>query len=398
MAAHVLSFLVFAAALLAAPPVAIFLFETASAIVLSRKTPPRAVPARPRDRVGVLIPAHNEEDTLPATIASIRPQLRPGDRLLVVADNCTDCTATVAADLGAEVAIRADEARRGKGFALDFGVRRFSGDPPGIVVVVDADCRLSDAAIDRLAAACSGANRPAQALDLMVGTTPGARAREFAWRIKNWIRPLGLSSVGLPCQLMGTGMAFPWEIIAAANLATGALAEDLRLGLELAARNHPPIFCPLAVVTSEFPVFGGRSQQDRWERGHIAAIVDVVPRHILHAVRRGNANLLVLAMDAAVPPLTLLWIFIVVLLFLSLCVFRMGGDSAALAVSGANALGFMASTGLCWLWGGRDIVSPGDVLLLGARSFAKIPFYLRFLVTRSAGAWTRTDRRRNGVR
>ena len=70
------------------------------------------------------------------------------------------------------------------------------------------------------------------------------RVREFAWRVKNWVRPLGLSSLGLPCQLMGTGMAFPWEVIADARLATGSLAEDLKLGLELAANGHPPVFCP----------------------------------------------------------------------------------------------------------------------------------------------------------
>jgi cellulose synthase/poly-beta-1,6-N-acetylglucosamine synthase-like glycosyltransferase len=188
---------------------------------------------------------------------------------MVVADNCTDGTAAVAKSLGADVIVRSDAMNIGKGFALDWGIRHFAKDPP---LVVDADCKLGDRTIDRLAAVCKATNRPVQALYTMLSAefaTPGTRAREFAWRVKNWIRPLGLSSLGLPCQLMGTGMAFPWKMIATAKLATSALVEDLTLGLQLAATGAPPLFCPAATVTSEFPGTreGSRSQQLRWETG-----------------------------------------------------------------------------------------------------------------------------------
>src|SRR5438045_3019090 len=49
--------------------------------------------AEARARVAVLIPAHNEEAVLAATLESVRPQLNAGDRLVVVADNCDDGTA-----------------------------------------------------------------------------------------------------------------------------------------------------------------------------------------------------------------------------------------------------------------------------------------------------------------
>ena len=57
--------------------------------------------------------------------------------------------------------------------------------------------------------------------------------------MKNWVRPLGLSNLNLPCQLMGTGMAFPWELIRSANLASGSIVEDTKLGLELASGRTP---------------------------------------------------------------------------------------------------------------------------------------------------------------
>jgi hypothetical protein len=89
--------------------------------------------------------------------------------------------------------------------------------------------------------------RPVQSLYLMTAPCESAinhQVAEFAWRLKNQVRPLGLRALGLPCQLMGTGMAFPWDIIRSAELASGFIVEDLKLGLDLADAGHPPVFCP----------------------------------------------------------------------------------------------------------------------------------------------------------
>ena len=55
---------------------------------------------------GVVVPAHNEEELLPACLAALRQAAGAAGvpvRLLVVADACTDATAAVAAAAGAEV-------------------------------------------------------------------------------------------------------------------------------------------------------------------------------------------------------------------------------------------------------------------------------------------------------
>jgi cellulose synthase/poly-beta-1,6-N-acetylglucosamine synthase-like glycosyltransferase len=54
-------------------------------------------------RVTVLIPAHNEADQIPETIASLSCQERRPDRILVITDNCTDLTAAFAQLCGADV-------------------------------------------------------------------------------------------------------------------------------------------------------------------------------------------------------------------------------------------------------------------------------------------------------
>jgi cellulose synthase/poly-beta-1,6-N-acetylglucosamine synthase-like glycosyltransferase len=393
-------FITLAGTAMAALAVAIFLFETIAAIALAGTAFAPAPGGRTRGRVGVLIPAHNEEATLAETIAKIQPQLRRGDWLLVVADNCSDRTAAVARGLGADVVVRTDPVNRGKGFALAYGIRHFANDPPKIVVVIDADCSLSDLAVDRLSEACQVTNRPAQALYEMIcvpDSRQRTRVREFAWRVKNWVRPLGLSSLGLPCQLMGSGMAFPWEIIAHAHLATGALAEDLKLGLELAAQGHPPLFCPGAVVTSEFPATseGSRSQQLRWERGHLGLIMAEIPWFLVKAVPSVDLKLLVLALDAAVPPLSLLSLLVLFFLGLGLGAWLMGMGATALVVSLLAFAGLILATMGCWLKAGRDLLPLRSVFLIGANALTKMPFYCRILIQRNSQAWIRTDRRKS---
>ena len=52
--------------------------------------------------VTVLIPAHNEEAILPSTLPALLSQSRRPDRVIVVADNCTDGTVAVAEANGVE--------------------------------------------------------------------------------------------------------------------------------------------------------------------------------------------------------------------------------------------------------------------------------------------------------
>lgn len=60
-----------------------------------------APPAPPQ--VTVLVPAHDEGDRILATLAGLRAQTVPPSRVIVVADNCSDDTAALAASAGAEV-------------------------------------------------------------------------------------------------------------------------------------------------------------------------------------------------------------------------------------------------------------------------------------------------------
>lgn len=388
--------LVIVASLLATS-VMVFFLEIVAAMALPQWQLPVRANRGVRQRIAVLVPAHNESSGLLPTLADIKSQLLPGDRLLVVADNCLDDTAAVARRDGAEVVERNDPAKRGKGYALDWGIQHLSAAPPEIVIIVDADCRLADDAIDSLAFTCATTGRPVQALYLMIAPVESQinhQVAEFTWRVKNWLRPLGLRALKLPCQLMGTGMAFPWGVLHAADLGNAQIVEDLKLGLDLTLAGHPPVFCPSARVTSEFAssVKGAGSQRKRWEQGHLDTILRTAPRLLAIAIARRDYNLLAIALDLAVPPLSLLGMLVLGIFGFSLLYAVSGHSTAALVVSTADLLAFMIAALLAWQKCGRDVVPFGAILLIPSYAFGKLKIYHQLILGKIDSQWTRTDR------
>ena len=378
--------------------VSIFFVEVIAALTLARQYDASSnTMAEISAPLAVLIPAHNESSGLLPTLEDIKRQLRPGDRLLVVADNCTDDTAAVAAAAGAEVIERRDPARRGKGYALDYGIRHLSAAPPDILIMIDADCRIAVNAIPQLAGLCAVTDRPVQALYLMAAPANSRinhQVAEFAWRVKNWLRPLGLWALGLPCQLMGTGMAFPWDVIRSVDLANGWLVEDLKLGLDLTSQGHPPLFCPSALVSSQFgsSAKAARTQRERWERGHISMILTTAPQLFYRAVTTGNWSLLALTLDLMVPPLSLLAMLIVGIVMITAVCALLGFSLWPFIVGAAALATFVLAAFLAWLKCGRDVVPIGTVLSVPLYILGKLGLYRIKIFNKTDPQWVRTDR------
>jgi cellulose synthase/poly-beta-1,6-N-acetylglucosamine synthase-like glycosyltransferase len=364
-------------------------------LMASKSRQPRPLAGR-RPSIAVLVPAHDEAVGIVATLASIRSQLQEGDRVLVVADNCSDDTAAVAVAGGAEAISRFDSVRRGKSHALDFGVRHLALAPLEVVIIIDADCLLADGALDQLARRSFALDRPVQALYLM-HSPPGAslkgKVAEFAWTVKNWARALGYQRLGLPCQLMGSGMAFPWPLMAQAELASGHIVEDLKLGLDFARQGRAPQFCPEAQVSSVFPdnSQGAQSQRTRWEHGHLAMMVKEGPGLIAEGVRSRNRDLLALALDMCVPPLALLVLLSLVFGVFGLLLWAITGNGLPWLLALVNLLLLGAAVLLAWSRFGRAILSLGDLAYAPVYALRKIPLYVKFLVRRQVD-WVRSQR------
>jgi cellulose synthase/poly-beta-1,6-N-acetylglucosamine synthase-like glycosyltransferase len=391
-------FVMFAIALALAIPCLVFFVECVVGAVARDGRPETSGDPAARPRIAVLMPAHDERAVIAETIAGVAPQLQSNDVLLVVADNCSDDTAALARSAGATVIERSDPERRGKGYALAFGLEHLASAPPDVVVIVDADCAVATGGIERLACLAKRTDRPVQADYLL---QPPANPNgvtvvsALAFIVKNRVRPRGLHALGLPCLLTGTGMAFPWQVIRKAPPTEGNLVEDMMMGLDLAELGHAPRLCPEVFVTSVLPerLKAASAQRRRWEHGHLATLLRHGPRLIARGLRRGSVELLALGLDLMVPPLALL----VLLVGFALCL------SALAAWLGASALPAlillasfaMISTGVlvAWFAYGRATLRARHLLAIPLYAAWKVPLYLSFLLRGRHAKWERTERR-----
>jgi poly-beta-1,6-N-acetyl-D-glucosamine synthase len=104
---------------------------------------PDAAEEAPPLRLTALVPAHNEGLTIAATLASLSSQTRPPDKVVVVADICTDDTAEIAQEHGAEVFTTVQNTEKKAGALNQALARLFTDvDPRDVVLVMDADSTL----------------------------------------------------------------------------------------------------------------------------------------------------------------------------------------------------------------------------------------------------------------
>lgn len=375
-------------------PVVVFLVQVFSAVLLKKY---RADVGEQDVSVAVLMPAHNEASGISEAIQSILPQLGVEDRLLVVADNCEDKTAEVARKAGAEVVERFNDAARGKGFALDFGIQALQKSPKDVLIIIDADCKVDSNAIKKMAGYAVKHNRPVQCLYLMYrqsGATLKAAVAEFAWTVKNWVRPLGFAKLGLPCQLMGTGMAFPWLVLEKMDLANGHIVEDMKLGVDLAAEGYPPAFFPDAKVSSFFPLEKDtqKGQSKRWEHGHLSVIMGEMPALLLAGIKRGQALVAAMALDLSIPPLALfVGVMLLFALINGLLFYGLSIAGFAFWLATANVLMLFVAVLLAWWRFGQQIIALKQLLYIPIYMLQKIPNYLSFAVKRQT-TWNKTKR------
>jgi cellulose synthase/poly-beta-1,6-N-acetylglucosamine synthase-like glycosyltransferase len=343
------------------------------------------------------MPAHNESLVIEETLEKLMPQISKEARVIVIADNCTDDTVNKASAYDVEVIERINDSLRGKGYALDYGIRYLEANPPEIVIVLDADCFVTKGKLQVLADFANDYGKPVQSLYLMKNKSDllsiKQKISEFAFFIKNKIRPLGLNKLSLPCQLMGTGMAFPWLLIKNADIANGNIVEDMKLGVDFVIEQNAPIYLPNIEITSYFPETekGLQSQRNRWEHGHLDTIKAFCPILLKKSIKNRTVAPLLFALDLAIPPLTLLVISIISFLLLTsfISVFT-AHWLIPITVMFAIAL-MVFSLFITWFAKARHILSLKDILSIPSYVFSKLQIYTGYIKNKEVN-WVRTDR------
>lgn len=387
-----INFLLLTAALLLLIPNLVLLIECFAALFCrSSDVSPAIVP-----NIAVLVPAHDEALGIKPVLEKLLSQMSAPNRLVVIADNCQDSTAEVARSTGATVIERQDAEQRGKGFALDYGLKFLADNPPDVVIVVDADCDVQPGTLDRIAQAAITTGRPTQAIYLMelpAKPSPKDTVSALAFLVKNRVRPQGLHVLGLPGILTGTGMAFPWSVIRSVSLASGNIVEDMQLSMDLAIAGYPTLFCPDTKVMGLLPQQeqAAKSQRTRWEHGHLQTIRTQVPPLLRAAVQQKRFDLLAIALDLSVPPLSLLvmlWLAITTVALAIGLVAHFWLPAILMLLEGAMILTAIL---LAWFTFGRSDLPASTLLSIPLYILWKIPLYVAFII-KPQTRWIRTDR------
>lgn len=243
----------------------------------------------PPTRFLIVIPAHDEAGVIGVTVRSCRAVDYPRDQfqVWVIADNCTDATASQARAAGAEVLVRSDLARKSKGYALedffDGAATNPAIHPAEAFVLVDADTTVSPNILRAFDLSVRRGDDFAQGYYTVRNADASWRTRllTYAFSLANGVWLAGTDQLGLSVGLKGNGMCFRAAALSRFPWRVAGLVEDMEYAWALRVAGARVRFQPLAQVQGEMVSRGGAaaaSQRQRWESGRRALRSSVRPQ------------------------------------------------------------------------------------------------------------------------
>lgn len=294
----------------------------------------------------VLVPAHNEELVLDRCLQAIAADRRPADCVLVVADRCTDATATIARSGGALVLERGEDEEPGRAAARQAGLERARDLAWDAVLMLDADSIIEPGFFAACERALGAGAAAAQARsESSRGRSLAMEASLAAFTLQGITIPRGRDRLGLSVRLRGTGMAIRRDVALAHRFRAPA-SEDLFFTLDLMLDGVRCRHVDAARLRSDgagsWRAFGG--QKMRYEAGRMAAAGTYVPRLLKRAICHRDASCLEAAWFLVTPPFALA---VLSLVAASLLAVAAGAwPVAAVFAGGFVALALTLATGL----------------------------------------------------
>lgn len=293
-------------------------------------------------RFAIVVPAYNEESSLPRTLKNLFEVDYPRDKfdIIVIADNCTDNTAEVAGEKGAEVMVRNNPEKRGKGYALrwcfDKLIEKNATNRYDSAIVVDADSIVSNNLLRVMNKYRENGAEVIQGY-LTVDSNPGVWTSEIiriGFTLYNFVRPLARRAIGCPAGLRGNGMCFSMEVLKQVPWDAYSLTEDLEYGIKLLLNDVNIVFAPEAIgfnVVPENPE-NAESQRERWEIGRLPILKKYFGKLFREIFKRRSFKVLDTLIDLVTPPLVNMMIVAFGMTLVSLLLWFLGLQSTLLWV------------------------------------------------------------------
>jgi len=229
----------------------------------------------PKTRYAILVPACNEARVIERVLVSLKNLDYPAELMdiHVIADNCTDNTAELAAVMGVRVLERHDAAHRTKMHAL-----RWAFYEKGILdagydalCIVDADVVVSPGFLRSL----ERKGREGHAIvagrcdSLNPNETFVSAFASFLYLMSNRLVNLPLANLGTSFLYYGSGFAVHCDHLRKIGWDIRTLVEDTEFALQTILTGEQVCYCDDAVYATEQPVDFGTfwKQQRRWLTG-----------------------------------------------------------------------------------------------------------------------------------
>ncbi|HSM02049.1 MAG TPA: glycosyltransferase family 2 protein [Acidimicrobiia bacterium] len=263
-----------------------------------------------RRRMLVVIPAHDEESVVGRVVADVAASRYPEEamQVWVIADRCSDRTASVAREAGARVAERTS-GEGGKGAALAWFLDSGLAGPHEAVAVFDADNRVPPDLLARFDDRLEGTTDAVQAyLDVTdPGTSWVAQASALSYWASNRMVQLARHNLEWPVDLGGTGMCLTREALDSVGGFADSLVEDQDLSVRLALAGLRVGWLHEVRVRDEKPSRAAVAirQRARWARGRRRTARSHFGPLLRAAIRRRSWGLADLAIRLVQPSRTL---------------------------------------------------------------------------------------------
>lgn len=383
---------------------AVLLAQTVSDVLsigwaLARRRPRALSGVRPQ-RLLVLIPAHDEELLIEACVRSLLALQYPPARLsvVVIADNCSDRTATLARAAGARCLERQDRRLPGKPRAIAWALDQVRLSDYDAVAIIDADTIVDrnfvtelDAVGPLRAKAVQGffdLSNPNETPITRMSAVLATATHQFAYPLKG--------RAGLNVPLVGNGMVIGTDVLGRYGWQAFSICEDWEMFALLTERGVAIEPAPRARILSQEArsLDQSSTQRQRWTAGKLTVLARVGPR-ILRSRHIGARQKLDALAELAAPGPGL-HLGLVVLLGLACVTLPLPGGMLLLGALGASLLRPAAFTMAALT------VHPHPAQAV--RAFAFLPIYavwrigaaVRALRILGDAPWVRTQRHQTG--
>jgi 1,2-diacylglycerol 3-beta-glucosyltransferase len=280
----------------------------------------------PMTRFMIVIPAHDEESVIKATVNRLLAIDYPTNLFSVhiIADHCSDNTAEAARQAGAVAHERNEGPRTGKGAALSWLFQRIlNKDQCDAVVIFDADTRVDPKFLRVMDQRLTQGDQVIQGQHIISNPNHGwFPALTWAmFLIDNRFQNLGRSNLGWSAKNMGDSICFRVNVLLQVGWGEG-LTEDYHLRYKLLLNGIRIAYEPAAIGYGESPItwIQAQAQRARWLRGTHDTSQQYVKHLISEGIKMRSLAMLDGAMQASFPSYSTLSLLSLIFLMIQVAI------------------------------------------------------------------------------